>query len=167
MKRVLVVLICLCLSVVSSGCGGSKNKDTSSQVQSSGSGADKQSDDYALKRDLFVSQYKTQIDNIQKIISTFDASDTWWGNFASNYQNIQDITDTFVTNEASVKSEYKDDFNSIKDVTAKYADALNSISQAEGKSADEQTSIISEAGKEMNRANVEWGSIPASLNSSS
>ena len=161
MKKFISALMCFGLIVVLlSGCGNSENKnnDVSNDLSCESDSNDSDNytpDEYLLARNVFVDKYKSNIGEMQKVISGFDFSEQSWGKYRQLRDELDGIASTFFSNESTVSDQNFKDFNKIKEDN-QYSAIINKIEEYRNKSADEQAAIIADSVKSMNKINLNW-----------
>ncbi len=162
MKKFISVIMCFGLVVfLFSGCGNSENKNNDvnndSSYESDSNDSDKYTpDEYLLARNVFVDKYKSDIGEMQKVISSFDFSEESWKKYRQLRDELDGIASTFFSNESMVSDQNLKDFNKIKEQVNQYSAIIKKIEEYRDKSADEQAAIIADSVKSMNKINLNW-----------
>lgn len=160
MKKFISVIMCFGLiAFLFSGCGNSKNNDVNndSSYESDSNDSGKYTpDEYLLARNVFVDKYKSNIGEMQKVISSFDFSEESWKKYRQLRDELSGIVTTFFSNESMVSYQNLEDFNKIKEQVNQYSAIINKIEEYRDKSADEQAAIIADSVKSMNKINLNW-----------
>lgn len=162
MKKFISMIMCFGLIVVLfSGCGNSENKDNDvnndSSYENDSNDSDKYtSDEYLLARNVFVDKYKSNIGEMQKVISGFDFSEQSWKKYRQLRDELDGIASTFFSNESMVSDQNLKDFNKIKEQVNQYSAIIKKLEEYRDKNADEQATIIADSVKSMNKINLNW-----------